>query len=95
PCRLGWGYDPSKTAAMGRLAADTCIWPLYEVENGKYKLTYKPREKKSVMEFLKLQDRFRHLKKPGNEPIVEAIQKEVDRRWQNLLERCGEQGKEA
>lgn len=90
PCRLGWIYDPSKTAELGRLAADTCIWPLYEVENGKYKLTYKPREKKPVTEFLKLQDRFRHLKQPGNEPIIEAIQKEVDRRWQSLLEKCGE-----
>ncbi|MBN2058585.1 MAG: pyruvate ferredoxin oxidoreductase [Candidatus Saganbacteria bacterium] len=90
PCRLGWAYDPSKTCEIGRLAADTCIWPLYEVENGKYKLTYKPKEKKPVTEFLKLQGRFRHLTKPGNEAIIEAIQKEVDRRWQNLLVRCGE-----
>ncbi len=89
PCRLGWGYKPEDTCVLGRLAADTCIWPLYEVENGKYKLTYKPREKKPVIEFLKIQDRFRHLLKPGNEAILEAIQKEVDRRWQSLLEKCG------
>lgn len=90
PCRLGWGYDPAKTCELGRLAADTCIWPLYEVENGVYKLTYKPREKKPVTEFLKTQDRFRHLTKPGNETIVEAIQQETDRRWQILLDRCGQ-----
>jgi pyruvate ferredoxin oxidoreductase beta subunit len=90
PCRLGWAYDPKLTCEMGRIAADTCIWPLYEVENGKYKLNYKPKTKKPVTEFLKLQGRFRHLSKPGNEAIVEAIQKETDRRWEALLERCGE-----
>ncbi len=92
PCRLGWAYDPKLTAEMGRLAADTCIWPLYEVVNGVYKLTYKPREKKPVTEFLKLQYRFRHLFKPGNEGVLEAIQQETDRRWQALLNKCGEQG---
>jgi pyruvate ferredoxin oxidoreductase beta subunit len=92
PCRLGWGYNPALTAEMGRLAADTCIWPLYEVENGKYKLSYNPKQKKPVTEFLKTQDRFRHLTKPGNEPILEAIQNEVDRRWGVLLERCGQGG---
>lgn len=90
PCRLGWGYDPSLTPQIGRLAADTCFWPLYEVENGKYKLTYKPKEKKPIIEFLKSQDRFRHLFRPGNEAILEAIQKEVDCRWEALLTRCGE-----
>jgi len=85
PCRLGWGYKPADTAAIGRLAADTCVWPLYEVENGKYKLTYKPKEKKPVVEFLKSQDRFRHLLKPGNEAILESIQKETDKRWEALL----------
>ncbi len=88
PCRLGWGYSPELTAELGRLAADTCLWPLYEVENGKYKLTYKPREKKPIIEFLKTQDRFRHLMKPGNEAIIESIQKEVDRRWEALLKKC-------
>ncbi len=88
PCRLGWGYKPELTAALGRLAADTCLWPLYEVENGKYKLNYKPREKKPITEFLKLQDRFRHLMKPGSEAIIESIQKEIDRRWEALLNKC-------
>ncbi len=90
PCRLGWGYTPAQTPEMARLASDTCIWPLYEVENGVYKLTYKPKTKKPVVEFLKSQDRFRHLFKPGNEAILESIQKETDRRWEKLLKNCGE-----
>src|SRR3989339_473340 len=88
PCRLGWGYKPELTAELGRLAANTCVWPLYEVIEGKYKLTYRPKEKKPVVEFLKMQDRFRHLFRPGNEAILEAIQKEVDRRWEALLNKC-------
>jgi pyruvate ferredoxin oxidoreductase beta subunit len=88
PCRLGWAYDPALTCEVGRLAADTCVWPLYEVENGKYKLNYKPKQKKPVTDFLKLQGRFRHLSKPGNEQIIEDIQKEVDRRWEALLHKC-------
>ncbi|MFA5839776.1 MAG: thiamine pyrophosphate-dependent enzyme [Candidatus Margulisiibacteriota bacterium] len=90
PCRLGWGYTPAQTPEMARLAADTCVWPLYEVENGVYKLTYRPKSKKPVVEFLKSQDRFRHLFKPGNEAILESIQKETDRRWEKLLKNCGE-----
>lgn len=85
PCRLGWGCAPEKTLEVGRLAADTCFWPLYEVEDGKYKITYKPKEKKPVVELLKLQDRFKHLFKKGNEPILVEIQEDIDRKWNKLL----------
>ncbi|HDD64831.1 MAG TPA: pyruvate ferredoxin oxidoreductase [Firmicutes bacterium] len=88
PCRLGWGYDPSLTAEISRLAVETCIWPLYEVVEGKYRLTYKPKEKKPVIEWFKLQRRFSHLLKPENAGLLEEIQKEVDRRWEELLEKC-------
>lgn len=91
PCRLGWAYKPEETAAIGRLAADTCFWPLYEVEHGVLKISYKPREKKPVIEFLKKQDRYRHIFKQGSEPLVEEIQKEIDRRWELLLSKDGKQ----
>ena len=59
---------------------------------GKYKLNYNPEElgkKLPIIEFLKLQGRFKHLTKPGNEHLVEAFQKEVDDRWNKLKEKCG------
>ncbi|MFA5113826.1 MAG: thiamine pyrophosphate-dependent enzyme [Candidatus Margulisiibacteriota bacterium] len=84
PCRLGWGYKPEETLVLARLAFDTCFWPVYEVENGVYKIS-KPKEKKPVVEYLKTQDRFRHLFKPGNEQLLASIQSEVDRRWVQLL----------
>lgn len=88
PCRLGWGYPPEETTAIGKLAADTCFWPLYEVENGKYKLNYKPKEKKPFTEWLKKQTRFKHLFKPGREKLLEELQTEVDQRWEKMLKLC-------
>lgn len=88
PCRLGWPYEPALTMEITRLAADTCIWPLYEVVEGKYRLTYKPKEKKPVVEWLKLQRRFSHLFKPENKTLLEEIQKDVDRKWEELLKKC-------
>ncbi|MFC1559602.1 thiamine pyrophosphate-dependent enzyme [Candidatus Margulisiibacteriota bacterium] len=90
PCRLGWAYPEDETVSLAKLAADACIWPHYEVEQGKWKLTYKPREKKPVTEFLKKQGRFRHLFKPGNEHILKSIQEFTDRKWEEILVKCGE-----
>jgi len=93
PCPRGWRYDAADTIQMVKLAVDTCFWPLFEVVDGKVKVTYKPRQKKPVVEFLKTQGRFRHLFRPENEGIIEQIQAEVDREWEELLalERMGEQ----
>jgi pyruvate ferredoxin oxidoreductase beta subunit len=93
PCPRGWRYDAADTIQMVKLAVDTCFWPLLEVVDGKVKVTYKPRQKKPVVEFLKAQGRFRHLFRPENEGIIEQIQAEVDREWEELLalERMGEE----
>jgi len=88
PCRLGWPHDPSLTMEISKLAADTCLWPVYEVVEGKYKLTYKPKEKKPVEEWFKLQRRFAHLLKPENKELLEDIQKEIDKRWETLQKKC-------
>jgi hypothetical protein len=84
PCRLGWAYKPEKTCEMGRLAADTCIWPLYEVVNGQYKITYRPKEKKPYSEWINTQGRFRHLLKPENKNILDDVQATVDKFWDDL-----------
>ena len=85
PCPRGWGYPTEELMTINKLAVETCYWPLYEVENGKYKITYKPANKLPVEEFLKMQRRFKHMFKPGNEWMIEAFQKEVDERWEALL----------
>jgi len=85
PCPRGWRYAPDQTIQMCKLAADTCVWPLFEIEDGKTKLNYKPREKKPVVEWLKSQGRFRHLFAPKNEHLIEEIQQDLDRKWDRLL----------
>ncbi|MDK2931654.1 MAG: thiamine pyrophosphate-dependent enzyme [Bacillota bacterium] len=89
PCRLGWQFDPAETIDIMRGAVETCFWPLYEVENGVWRVTHKPREKKPVRGWLEKQGRFRHLFRPGNEHIIEEIQADIDRNWEALLARAG------
>jgi len=85
PCHVGWRYSMEKTMDVAKLAVETCFWPLYEVEYGKYKINYKPKEKKPISEWVKLQGRFMHLELPRNQHIVEDLQAEVDRKWNELL----------
>jgi pyruvate ferredoxin oxidoreductase beta subunit len=87
-CNRGWRHLPSDTLKIMQLASDCCIWPLYEVENGKYRLTYKPKEKKPVEEWLKAQGRFKHLFTPENRHLIDEIQAYVDKEWELLLKRC-------
>jgi len=84
PCPTEWKCDESQSVRMAQLAVETCAWPLYEVENGQYKINFKPKEKKPVLEWLKKQGRFRHLFKEENAGVVEEIQKQVDENWELL-----------
>ncbi|MCK5040376.1 MAG: pyruvate ferredoxin oxidoreductase [Candidatus Aenigmarchaeota archaeon] len=87
PCPTNWGFPTDMTVQIAKLAAETCFWSLYEIEDGKYKVTYKPREKKPIEEYLKLQKRFAHLFKPQNKGLLEKIQKDVDKNWEILLKK--------
>ena len=85
-CPRGWGYPTDMLMQINKLAVETCYWPLYEVIDGKYKINYKPAKKLPIEEFLRPQKRFKHMFKPGNEWMIEEFQKEVDKRWNELLE---------
>jgi len=85
PCPRGWRYPSELSLSIAKLAADTCYWPLYEVENGKFKVNYKPREIKPVQDWFKAQGRFRHLFRPANTWILDEIQEKIDQEWQRLL----------
>ena len=75
--------EADKAIEICKLAVSTGAYPMYEVENGVYKITRKPAELKPVMEYLKLQGRFRHL--PQEE--LDAIQAEVTKKWKILLKK--------
>ena len=85
PCPRGWGYPTEDLMQINKLAVETCYWPLYEVVEGVYHITYKPAKKLPIEEFLRPQRRFKHMFKPGNEWMIEEFQKEVDKRWEELL----------
>ncbi len=87
PCTTGWGFPAHKAIEIAQLAVDTCVWPLYEVVEGKVVINYKPKNKLPVEEYLKPQKRFAHLFKKGNEHLIEEYQKQVDKHWEWLLKR--------
>ncbi len=88
PCPRGWRYETSQMMNMCKLAIDSCWWPMFEIEEGRWKLTYEPKKKIPVVDFLRPQGRFRHLFQKENEHLLEEIQNETDRRWHDILEKC-------
>ena len=82
PCPIGWRFPPEKTVEMSRLAVETGVFPLWEVEDGKMenlKITKKPAKRKPVEEYLAVQGRFRHLFKPEKrQDVIDKIQGMVD-----------------
>ena len=92
PCPRGWRYDTREGIELTRLSVETCYWPLYEVDHGKWKLSYKPREKKPIETWIRKQGRFRHLFTDEGQEEIERLQQRVDQEWTKLLERCGEAG---
>ena len=88
PCPRGWQYPAHLLPEICKMAVETCIWPLYEVIDGRWYLSYVPRKKLPVEEFMKLQGRFRHCFKPGNEWTIAAAQEWVDERWEKLQNKC-------
>lgn len=81
-CIPDWGIDSKDSMKLSKLAVETGFWPLYEVENCKFKLTHKVDNLKSVREFLKLQGRYRHL----SEEEIKKLQNLISKRWQAILD---------
>jgi pyruvate ferredoxin oxidoreductase beta subunit len=79
-CPTGWRTPAEKAITYGRLAVDTGSFPLYEVENGTYRITYEPPVKLPVREYLKGQGRFRHLA----DGDIEEIQRRTDAELEKL-----------
>lgn len=83
PCTPGWRIPESKTIEVAKLAVQTGMWVLLEIENGKPKVTVKVRKRKPVREYLKMQGRFRHLTEEDIKKIQEMVDKYVEEinRW--------------
>jgi len=80
PCPTGWRYSPELTVRMAKLATETGIFPLYEIENGeRYSLRRKPLQK-PVQEYISLQGRFRRLSEEDLRKIEDTVRKD----WEYL-----------
>ncbi len=82
-CPTGWRTPSKDTIAVGKLAVETGVFPLYEIENGRYRLNVDPPKLKPVEEYLKAQGRFRHLS-PAE---IAKIQEHVNSEWAKLTEK--------
>jgi pyruvate ferredoxin oxidoreductase beta subunit len=83
-CPTGWRCGSHLAIAMGRLAVESGVFPLYEVENGKYKVSSEmPKKLKPVKDYFKGQGRFRHL----GEAEIQVIQHKVESEYQKILDK--------
>lgn len=83
-CPTGWRCPTDLTIRIGRLAVETGVFPLYEVENGKYKLSLDLPQLRPVQDYLKSQGRFRHL----SEDAINKIQNRVNEEYQKLRKKA-------
>ncbi|MBN2468081.1 MAG: pyruvate synthase subunit beta [Deltaproteobacteria bacterium] len=79
-CPTGWRLPTEKAIWIGRLAVETGVFPLYEYENGKYRMTYDVPELRPVIDYLKPQGRFRHL----TPELIQSIQERVTEEYNKL-----------
>lgn len=85
-CPTGWRIPTDMTIKLGRLAVETGVFPLYEVENGKYSLNYDPPQLRPVIDYLKPQGRFRHL----TPELVDKIQQRVNKEYARIKEKAAQ-----
>lgn len=85
-CPTGWRIPSEMSVKIARMAVQTNIFPLYEVEDGlRYTINYRPKEY-PVREYFRLQGRFRHL----TDQDLDQIQQMVEEDWKLLLRKAGE-----
>ncbi|PKN60456.1 MAG: 2-ketoisovalerate ferredoxin oxidoreductase [Deltaproteobacteria bacterium HGW-Deltaproteobacteria-11] len=85
-CPTGWRIPSEMSVKIARMAVQTNIFPLYEVEDGlRYTINYKPKEY-LVREYFRLQGRFKHL----TDQDLDQIQQMVNEDWELLLRKAGE-----
>jgi pyruvate ferredoxin oxidoreductase beta subunit len=84
-CPTGWRSAPELSIKLGRLAVETGIFPLYEVERGQYRLNIDFPKLKPIKEYIKLQGRFRHL----TDELIGEIENRVHKEYEQLRAKAG------
>ena len=84
PCITGWGCKSDESIAVARLAVETNYAPLYEVENGEFRLSVRMKDPKPVKEFVSHFKKFRHL----TDENIQELQTVTDTRYARLEKLC-------
>jgi len=84
PCLDGWGVPEDQGIAVARLAVESGVFPLYEVEDGCRYTLNAPRKTRPVRDYLRAQRRYRNLAQHE----VESLQQEIDSGWARLERRA-------
>jgi len=88
PCPPGWGFETRYTIKVGKLAVETGLFDLYEIEGSEFKLTGASqkllgKKRRPVSDYFKAQGRFKSL----DAELVENVQRQVDAKWQAYTEK--------
>ena len=81
PCPTGWRCASELAVRLARLAVQTAAFPLYEVENGKWKMSVTLPHLKPLKLYFKPQGRYRHL----TEDQIVKIETELHTRYEALV----------
>ncbi|MDP7079276.1 MAG: pyruvate synthase subunit PorB [Candidatus Undinarchaeales archaeon] len=79
PCPTGWRSDGAKTVEIAKLAVNSGVFPLFEIEDGKHVIQRPKKVTADIREYLKLQGRFKHLDEKDITFIEEQVKKRYDR----------------
>ncbi len=83
-CPTGWRSATDLSVRLARLATETGVFPLFEVVDGKYRMTVEVPKLRPILDYFKPQGRFRHLRAPE----IEFIQQQTMAHYELLLEKC-------
>ncbi|OPY82853.1 MAG: Pyruvate synthase subunit PorB [Smithella sp. PtaU1.Bin162] len=90
PCPPGWGYPPRDTVKLARLAIETGVFVLFEIENGKFHFTGRSKSlaekgnRLPLSNYIERQDRFKKM----TEEQLRSLQKFVDNKWNEYLKKA-------
>jgi pyruvate/2-oxoacid:ferredoxin oxidoreductase beta subunit len=84
PCVMGWRIETDMSIQVCRMAVRTNYFPLWETEDGRFRLTHEVTSPRPIGEFIKLVRKFSHLK----EPDIAKFQQMVDRRYAVIKKLC-------
>jgi len=90
PCPPGWGYPPRDTVKIARLAIETGVFVLFELENGKFRFTGRSKSlaekgnRLPLINYIERQDRF---KKMSVEQLS-RFQKFIDNKWNEYIKKA-------